>query len=78
MLLDERTGVSYPDGFEAPDGMIHILYDRNRATDAEILMAKFREEDVTAREFKSPGAQGRMLVNKALGPKPEKPASKKK
>ena len=27
---------------------IHILYDWNRHTDAEILLAKFREEDVLA------------------------------
>src|SRR5439155_22120131 len=40
--------VSYPDGIQAPDGTIHILYDWNRHTDAEILLAKFREEDVLA------------------------------
>lgn len=67
LLLDERGGVSYPDGFESPDGMIHILYDHNRSTDAEILMAKFRESDVLAGKFESPGAQGKMLVNKASG-----------
>jgi len=66
-VLDERNGVSYPDGFEAPDGLIHILYDRNRHTDAEILMAKFREEDVLAGKFVSPDGMPRMLANKALG-----------
>ncbi len=73
LLLDQRAGVSYPDGFQAPDGLIHILYDWNRHTDAEILMAKFREEDVLAGKFVSPDAKPRILVNKALGPKP-KPA----
>ena len=67
LLLDERTGVSYPDGFQAPDGWIHILYDHNRKTDGEILMARFREEDVLAGEFKSRGAQARILVNKPGG-----------
>ena len=67
LVLDERTGVSYPDGFEAPDGVVHILYDHNRSTDAEILMAKFREEDVLAGRFQSAGAKDRVLVNKPTG-----------
>jgi len=67
LLLDERTGISYPDGFEAPDGTISIIYDRNRATDSEILMARFREEDILAGRFHTPGARARILVNKALG-----------
>jgi predicted neuraminidase len=72
LLLDERNAVSYPDGFEAPDGLIHILYDWNRHTDAEILMAKFREEDVLAGKIVSKDAKLQMLANKATGPKPEK------
>jgi predicted neuraminidase len=64
LLLDARGQVSYPDGFQDPEGVIHILYDWNRHTDAEILLAKFREEDVLAKELKTPGAQTRMLVNK--------------
>jgi hypothetical protein len=60
LLIDERSAVSYPDGFQAPDGVIHILYDWNRHTDAEILMARFREEDVLAGR-----APVRTLVNKA-------------
>ncbi len=72
LLLDQRNAVSYPDGFESPDGLIHILYDWNRHTDAEILMAKFREEDVLQGKIVSPDAKLLMLVNKATGPKPEK------
>jgi len=72
LLLDERNAVSYPDGFESPDGLIHILYDWNRHSDAEILMAKFREEDVLAGKIVSKDAKLLMLVNKATGPKPEK------
>jgi predicted neuraminidase len=67
LLLDERSKVSYPDGFQAPDGFISILYDRNRATDGEILMARFREDDVLTGRFQSAGAKARMLVNKAGG-----------
>jgi len=72
LMLDERNAVSYPDGFESPDGLIHILYDWNRHTDAEILMAKFREEDVLAGKPVSKDAKLLMLANKATGPKPEK------
>ena len=68
LLLDDRAEVSYPDGFQAPDGTIHILYDWNRHSDAEILLAKFREEDVRAGKFQSPGSKTRMLVNKAHAP----------
>ncbi len=67
LMLDERTGVSYPDGFQAPDGTIYIIYDRNRATDSEILMARFTEEDILEGRFHTPRAGERILVNKALG-----------
>jgi len=67
LMLDERQGISYPDGFQAPNGLIYILYDRNRHTDGEILLAKFREEDVLAGQFKSADSQARMLVNKVGG-----------
>lgn len=70
LLLDERNGLSYPDGFEAPDGLLHILYDRNRHTDAEILLARFREEDILAGQIISGDAGLRILANKATGPKP--------
>jgi predicted neuraminidase len=67
LMLDERAAVSYPDGFQAPNGLIHILYDWNRHTDAEILMAKFREKDVMAGKFVSRGSGTRIPVNKATG-----------
>jgi predicted neuraminidase len=68
LLLDPRAMVSYPDGIQAPDGTIHIIYDWNRHTDAEILLAKFREEDIVAGKFVSAGAKPRMLINKAYSP----------
>jgi len=46
LLLDERGGVSYPDGVQDRDGLIWITYDRDRNGAGEILLAKFREEDV--------------------------------
>lgn len=48
LLLDERFEVSYPDADVAPDGAIYVSYDRNRAVDGEILMARIREEDILA------------------------------
>ena len=75
LLLDERASVSYPDGFQSPDGLIHILYDWNRHTDAEILMAKFREADVQAGKPVSADTQFRLLVNHATGPKTKDPTN---
>lgn len=48
LLLDERQGVSYPDAVEHPDGLLRVIYDRDRKGVGEILMATFREEDVAA------------------------------
>jgi predicted neuraminidase len=48
LLLDEREWVSYPDGIQDKDGTIWIVYDRDRQGAGEILLAKFREEDVIA------------------------------
>ena len=48
LLLDERVGVSYPDGDQAEDGTIHIAYDFDRRGARDILLASLREEHVTA------------------------------
>ena len=45
LLLDARQSVSYPDGVQDKDGLIRIIYDRDRRGAGAILMAKFREED---------------------------------
>ena len=47
-MLDEREHVTYPDGVQAPDGTIYIVYDYNRTPDGEVLLATFTEEDVRA------------------------------
>ncbi|HAX96282.1 MAG TPA: exo-alpha-sialidase [Prolixibacteraceae bacterium] len=62
LILDEREGVSYPDGAQGSDGTIYISYDRNRATDAEILMAKFSEEDILEGRLMCKKSRLRMLV----------------
>ena len=48
LMLDEREKVTYPDGVQAPDGTIYIVYDYNRTPNGEVLMATFTEDDVRA------------------------------
>ncbi|MEK6233423.1 MAG: DUF1080 domain-containing protein [Planctomycetales bacterium] len=67
LVLDERKGVSYPDGFQAPDGTIFISHDRNRATDGEILLARFTEADVLAKKLVGEKSKLKMLVSRPLG-----------
>lgn len=46
LLLDERAGVSYPDGQQTEDGRIFIVYDFDRTGNQQILMTSFTEEDI--------------------------------
>ena len=66
LMLDERSGVSYPDGFQAPDGTIYISWDRNRSKDGEILMARFTEDDIQAKAFDGPKSKTKMLISRPL------------
>jgi hypothetical protein len=55
LLLDERES-SYPDGVQAADGTIYIIYDHQRYTlnrignkgVGSVVMAQFHENDVRA------------------------------
>ncbi|MGZ0654806.1 sialidase family protein [Coraliomargarita sp. W4R53] len=67
LMIDERNGVSYPDGEQGADGLIRIIYDYNRHDDREILMAVFAEEDVAAGMPISSQAAFRQVVNQARG-----------
>lgn len=71
LSIDEREGVSYPDGVEDPDGVIRVIYDYDRLGAKEILMAKFTESDVEAGTPSSSLFARRMLVNRATGVNPE-------
>jgi predicted neuraminidase len=73
LLLDERKGLSYPDGFQAPDGTLYVSYDRNRSTDGEILMARFTEEDILAGKLTGSKSKLQMLISRPL--KNRKPAA---
>lgn len=77
LLLDERTGVSYPDGQQTPDGLIRIIYDFSRTGTRHILMATFREEDVAAGKAASSGVRLRQLVSEASGGQPRAPKAAK-
>ena len=81
LLLDERKGVSYPDGVQDKDGLIWITYDRDRNGAGEILLAKFREEDVIAGKDVSGAVTLKQTVNKLTKPtvpktNPAQPAGK--
>ena len=67
LLLDERSNVSYPDIAQTPNGDIYVHYDRDRAGAAEILFARFREEDVQAGMLVSKDAALKNLVKSRLG-----------
>jgi hypothetical protein len=68
LLLDERVGVSYPDGVEAPDRTIYVIYDFDRKGARQILVSTFSEPEVLAGKASSPKARSPILVNE-----PEKP-----
>lgn len=63
LLLDERELVSYPDAVEGPDGVLHIIYDRDRYGEREILMAIVNEKDII--DANADRARLKMLVSKA-------------
>ncbi len=69
LLLDERGGVSYPDGVQDRNGLIWITYDCDRSGAGEILLAKFREEDVAAGKDVSGAVTLHQVINKLEKPK---------
>ena len=75
LMLDERGGVSYPDGQQTADGTIFITYDFDRTGARHILFATFREEDVLAGKPVSGAVRLRQLVSEGSGgaerPKPQ-------
>ena len=48
LMIDQRKGVTYPDGVQADDGTIYIIYDYRRTPVGAVLMATFTEDDVRA------------------------------
>ena len=64
LLLDERTGVSYPDAVQARDGTITVVYDRDRYGAGEILLASFQEKDAAAGRDVSGKVRLRQVVSR--------------
>ena len=69
-MLDEREGVSYPDGVEGPDGVLSIAYDHLRGQAKEILMARVTERDILEGKLVDTDSKLRLRVNKASGINP--------
>jgi len=71
LMLDDRQRVTYPDGTQAPDGTIHVIYDFERGTLTRdghagvgaVMLATFREEDVRAGRAVSEQVRLRTVVN---------------
>jgi len=70
LMLDEREGVSYPDGVEGPDGVLSIAYDHLRGQAKEILMARVTERDILEGKLVDTDSKLRLRVNKASGINP--------
>jgi predicted neuraminidase len=66
LMIDERPNVSYPDGVQADDGTIYLIYDYERRGAKQILMATFTEEEVAQGRW-SPNGRQRVVVNQATG-----------
>lgn len=66
-LCIEPGHCTYPDGMQAKDGRIYIIYDQGRRNEKKILMGVFTEEDIRAGKFQSPRARQGVLINQATG-----------
>ncbi|MDO5553914.1 MAG: sialidase family protein [Planctomycetia bacterium] len=69
LVLDERPNVTYPNGTQAKDGTIYVVWDRGRVQEKEILMARFTEDDLKQSKLVSPESKTKILINKAQGGK---------
>lgn len=67
LILDERTSVTYPEAIQEANGQIIVTYDWERGKEAAILLARFREEDVVAGAFVTPGSVKREVISQLRG-----------
>ncbi|WP_161603355.1 sialidase family protein [Blastopirellula marina] len=77
LLLDERSGVSYPDGAESQDGVVYLTYDYDRQGQKYIYMTTFTEADVLAKKPVSDHVRQRLVINQATGLNTRKAAKAK-
>lgn len=67
LLIDEK-GISYPDAVQAADGTIYLIYDNGRYdAGKEIAMSTFTEADVLARDWVTPQARKRIVIDHSTG-----------
>lgn len=75
LLLDDRSGVSYPDAKESADGYIYITYDFERGAflnsldkvyskAREILLAKITEDDIINGKIVDDGSKLKCIISK--------------
>ena len=64
LMLDEREGVSYPDGTQAQDGSLWVIYDYERQKGGFINLAHFTEEDIVAGNLTGKESKLKMEVSK--------------
>lgn len=65
MMIDERSGVSYPDGVEDENGVVRIIYDYQRTRDRQIMMAKFSEADILSASRPARPPSKPVIINQA-------------
>ncbi len=70
LMIDERDDVTYPDGVQAEDGTIYVVYDYRRTPEGIIHMAIFREEDIRAGKPVTDKVRLRMLIDRLPQLKP--------
>ncbi len=70
LMLDERDEVTYPDGAQATDGTIYLVYDYRRTPEGVVHMATFREEDVRAAKQVTDKVRLREFVSRLPETKP--------
>lgn len=68
LLIDEREHVTYPDGVQAVDGRIFVVYDHNRTPDGAIQMAVFTEAEIRAGKLVTDGTRLQMTVDRLPAP----------
>ena len=64
LLLDERNSVTYPDGVQAADGTIRIIYDHERTPLGEVLMATFSEAEVRAGKTVTDNVRFKVVIDR--------------
>ncbi len=70
-LIDERSGISYPDGQQTADGTIYLTYDYQRRDAMTLYLATFTEADARAGEAVTEKVRLRVPISKGSSPSEE-------